>query len=604
MRSALRLLSFFLILCFCRGRTEAQLPVWLELIPADTFGQEMQQGDFLIVQKKKIPLQQRIEQGTAVRQKVQDLLNRLIEEGYLAASLDSLVYRDSLIRGFLFVGKQYRWSRLSFDKIPVSLLNAADLRKRDWEGQQISPKKVSSLLDKILRYCENNGFPFAKVFLANIREEGSGLYAELELERGLEVRIDSIIVESDVELAKGFLENYLGIHEGDLYNEGQLRMVSKKLSELTFLQEYRPWQVSFSVMKNELRLFLKEKKSNQLNGLIGLQPNTIETGKFMLTYDILLGLKNALGYGESIAATIQQLQYKTLRFHADAYIPYILGTPFGLEGSFDLFNRDTSFVRISFDGGVRYQFNATDYIKVSYQTFSNRIIDADVRFVQLNKRLPDNLDVSTRGAGMLMHMDRTDYKLNPRKGWQGHIVASGLFRNVKKNDAITGIEDGSGFDYASLYDTVNSNRYQYRLLADGAFYLPLFRNAVLRLGYNGGYVSGGNLFLNELFQLGGFKLLRGFDEQSIYANQYHIGTIELRVLLGQNSFFYLFNDNGFIQTQYNKVDKIDYPVSIGGGVTLENKSGIFNIALGLGKLSGQDFQFRQSRIHFGYTAYF
>jgi hemolysin activation/secretion protein len=177
-------------------------------------------------------------------------------------------------------------------------------------------------------------------------------------------------------------------------------------------------------------------------------------------------------------------------------------------------------------------------------------------------------------------------------------------RDVKPNDEIVGISDGSGFNYGGLYDTLNINKYQYRAQAAVSYYVSPLRNMVIKIGYSGGYISGNNLFLNELFQLGGFKLLRGFDEQSIYANQYHVGTIELRFLLGRNSYFYIFNDDAFIQSQYAGITRKDSPVSLGGGITLENKSGIFNVAIGLGKHSGENFQFRQAKIHFGYTAYF
>ncbi|RYZ19597.1 MAG: hypothetical protein EOP49_48270, partial [Sphingobacteriales bacterium] len=303
---------------------------------------------------------------------------------------------------------------------------------------------------------------------------------------------------------------------------------------------------------------------------------TVETNKFLLTADILLGLRNVLGYAESISATYQNLQYKSPRFHADVTVPYLFGTPFGVEGSFDLFKRDTAFVRVSFDAGVKYQLNATDYFKVSYQTFSNRLNYIDTNYVKANKRLPENLDISSKGALVEFYMDRTDYRLNPHKGWQGKVAASGLLRNVRTNDAILNLDDGSGFAYDRLYDSVNARKYQYRVTGAVNYYLSPLRNLVFKLGYSGGYMSGANLFLNELYQLGGFKMLRGFDEQSIYANQYHVGTVELRLLLSRNSYFYLFSDNAFIKSQYTGVSKEDYPVSFGGGITLENKSGIFN----------------------------
>jgi len=527
------------------------------------------------------------------------------EAGYLAVAVDSFQQSDTAIKAWIYYGHNYRWAHLSFNKIPGALLTTMNIRERDWSETAISPGRFTALTNKILEYCENNGYPFAAVYLDSIVQDSEkGMYANLILDKGQLTRYDSISIEGDVTVSRDFLFTYLGIRQGDIYNESQLRLISKRLKELAFAEEAQPWNMRFTPGKSSLYIFLKEKNANQLNGLIGLQPNTVETGKFMLTADILISLKNALGYGESLSLTYQQLQYKSPRFHADAVWPYLLGTPLGVEGSFDLFKKDSAFRRTTFDIGLRYQFNAADYIKVFYQNQSNRIITPDTAYVKANKMLPDNLDVGTSGGGFEFFAERTDYKLNPRRGWTARVTASGLVRKVDKNDAITGLSDGSGFNYEALYDTVNNNKYQYRVSGTAAYYLPVFKNLILRVAYNGGYMSGTRLFMNELFQIGGFRLLRGFDEQSIYANQYHVGSIDLRFLLSRNSYFYLFNDDAFTCSQYNSKSIKDYPVSLGVGITLESKSSIFNVALALGKHSGEAFQFRRAKIHFGYTAYF
>src|SRR5690606_19450604 len=125
--------------------------------------------------------------------------------------------------------------------------------------------------------------------------------------------------------------------------------------------------------------------------------NTEATGKFLLTIDALISLKNALGYGEHIAATFQNLQQRSPRFHAEAGLSYIAGTPFGVDGVFDLFKSDTFFLRITFDGGVRYLLNSRDYIRMSYINITNRVITPDIAYVATHKALPENIDVRTNG---------------------------------------------------------------------------------------------------------------------------------------------------------------------------------------------------------------
>jgi outer membrane protein assembly factor BamA len=593
----LRHLLCLILIAFCLPAKAQRAALMIHRVDGDT-------GSSLQVDKKTLPARQQFDNTPEAYTYLRKLIPRIQEQGYLAASADSIAMTDSVLYAWVYQGAMYKWAKLSFDKIPTALLNDMHISVRDWEQQIITPSRYAALSERMLNYCEDNGYPFAHVTFDKVQRGDSGLTTDIILERGNLIHFDTLVIASDVDISRDFLQNYLGIHQGDLYNESQVRLLSKRLSELPFLQEARPWQMEFTVGQNKLKLYLKEKKANQLNGLIGIQPNTVETGKFLLTADILLGLRNVLGYGENISATYQNLQYKSPRFHADASVPYLFGTPFGVEGSFDLFKRDTSFVRVSFDAGVKYLINATDYFKVSYQSYSNRLNYVDTNYVKANKRLPENLDIASRGALVEFYMDRTDYRLSPRKGWQVKLAGSALVRDVKANDAITTLSDGSGFDYSKLYDTVNTNKYQYRINGAANYFISPLRNMVIKVGYSGGYISGTNLFLNELYQLGGFKLLRGFDEQSIYASQYHVATIELRLLLSRNSYFYLFNDDAFVRSQYSGVMRDDSPVSFGGGITLENKSGIFNVAIGLGKHSGENFQFKQTKIHFGYTAYF
>ncbi len=276
----------------------------------------------------------------------------------------------------------------------------------------------------------------------------------------------------------------------------------------------------------------------------------------------------------------------------------------GVEGHFDFFRNDLLFRKITFQTGLRYQINASDYVRFFYQIQSNRIINVDSATILATHRLPANIDATSNGVGLEFGLNKTDYKVNPHKGWQIKVSATAINRKIIKNNGITGITDGSGFDFSKLYDTVASAIYQYHFVGDVAKYFAMGKGLTLKLAYSGGYIATANIFQNELFQLGGFKLLRGFDEQSIFANQYHIATIELRVGLSQNSYAYAFSDNAYVQTKFNNYNRDAYYNGFGIGTTLETKTGLFTIAYALGRSDYIPLRFRESKILFGYVAYF
>ena len=162
-----------------------------------------------------------------------------------------------------------------------------------------------------------------------------------------------------------------------------------------------------------------------------------------------------------------------------------------------------------------------------------------------------------------------------------------------------------GFNFGSLYDTLKLKTYQFRIRAMATKYWPLGgQRSTVKTAINAGMFQSGNIFRNELFQIGGYKLLRGFDEESQYLSQFAIATVEYHYLVGQNSFFYILADGGWGRNGATK-NKINYTYfGTGLGLAFETKAGIFNLAWAVGKRNDTQFNLRQSKIHIGFVNYF
>lgn len=540
-----------------------------------------------------------------LNQRIRKMVPELQEQGYLAASIDSIGITGNRYTAFYFLGDQYRWGQLRFDSIPAALLLAASVNPLQFRDRPLNPKAIARLSGKLLDYCDEHGYPFAKVWLDDIEESGpQRINARLRIDRAELRRIDTIILNGDVPISTSFLHRYLDIAKGSVYNEKKLMQVSNRLKELPFLQESLPWVISFRPGDTRLSLFLKEKKANQLNALIGAMPNNLQTGKLLVTADVQIALQNLLGNGESISASYQNLQQQSPRMKADVVVPYVLQSPVGVEAHFDYFKNQLQFRKVSFQGGIRYQLSANDLLRTYYQVLSNRIISVDSATILATHRLPANIDTRAHGLGFELVGNHTDYRLNPHKGWLGKAGITVFQRKVLPHAAILNLNDGSGFDFSKLYDTIPKTSYQYHITADISGFIPLNKTVTVKIGYVGGYIAAPNIFQNELFQIGGFKLLRGFDEQSIFANQYHIAVVELRLQFSRNSYAYLFSDNGWVETKFDNYNRSAWYNGFGLGTTLETKSGLFSIALALGRSDNIPLRFRESKISFGYVALF
>jgi hemolysin activation/secretion protein len=381
------------------------------------------------------------------------------------------------------------------------------------------------------------------------------------------------------------------------------------MRELPFLQEQNPSDVTMLGSGSVLNLYLLPKPSSQINVLVGFLPGNTITGKTQITADVHLDLKNALGAGENILVNWQQLQPQSPRLNLGYSHPYILNSNFGIDFSFDLLKRDSAYLQLSSIFGLQYIISSSQALKIFYQNERSFLLSGGVDTNQIiySKRLPPNIDVSSGNIGIGYHYVNTNYRFNPRKGNELDVTASAGIKKVAKNNDIIALKDPSNptFDFNSLYDTVKLKTYRVRMTASAAHYFPFGKNNVLKAATSIGLLQSPQTFQNELFRIGGYQLLRGFDEESIYANQYAVFTAEYRYLVGINSYFFGFSDVGVTKAKFNATQLSNSFISGGLGLEFETKFGLLNLSYALGKRNDVKFDIRNSsKIHFGYINYF
>ena len=113
------------------------------------------------------------------------------------------------------------------------------------------------------------------------------------------------------------------------------------------------------------------------------------------------------------------------------------------------------------------------------------------------------------------------------------------------------------------------------------------------------------LFDNELHRIGGNRLLRGFDEQSILTDKYLVSTAEFRLLLDRNSYIsFPFIDYGITHVKDGEEQIWDSAISFGMGINFATPAGIFNVSFAAGKRLGNPLDFGNTKLHFGYVSLF
>lgn len=532
----------------------------------------------------------------------------LQKKGFVTASVDSVQMDTASANVLIFLGKQYRWAKLDISAVPQELLNSAGYRDKNFKQQPLDFAAVQQLQQRLLDKLENAGYPFANIYLDSFDLQQEGVSAILKMDKGPLYRVDSIRVYGDVRINNRFLQRYLEISDGSIYQKQKLLSISSKLLQLPYLTEEQKWNMSFLGTGSIVNLYLKEKKSSQINGLIGFLPATDQQGrnKLLVTGDFNLNLRNGFGLGEALSVVFQQLQIQSPRLQIGYQQPFLFGSPFGVDFSFDGFKKDTSFLNINLQLGVQYSFGGNKSGKIFYQQFISNLLDVDTNAIRNNKRLPDQIDQTTSNIGIEYEWFNTDYRFNPRKGIDMRLTGSAGIRRIRQNNSISNIKDLSnpGFSFQSLYDSLGTKAYTFRFRGNVAKYFKTGKQTTFKTALNVGLVQSPRIFRNELYQIGGFRLLRGFDEESIFASAYAVVTAEYRILIGLNSYLYAFTDGAWSQNHSQYAHTTNTYFGTGLGLAFETKAGIFNIAFAAGKRNDLSFNLRQSKIHFGYVNFF
>ncbi len=583
-----------LLFCACFSRLPAQSVCTLSVHPEDASAAALQ----------PLLLTYSFSSKTNCLQYVAQLPGRLQAKGYLAASVDSVKEDSTQVTIHLFIGKRYTWKHLSLDTNSSVILSSLHYDVDAINSMPFSSEKVDAIYDKVLDFCENNGYPFAKIKLDNIEVSDTSISASLVLDKSVYYSIDSISILGKAKLSQDFIHRYLDIAQHQPYSIAKLDAIDARLAELSYIKQTQPWSVTMLGDKAILNLYLAPKQSNEIDAIAGFLPANEQTGgKLLVTGQATISLKNAFATGETIGVDWQQLQAKSPRLNLQFQRPYLFHSPLGLAFNFELYKRDSFFVNINAYFGLQYSFSARQRGTLFLQTASSRLLSVDTNAVILTKTLPQQSDINSVSLGIDYHFSNTDYSLNPRSGNEAFFTLSAGNKTVEKNTTIAAIKNPD-FNYNSLYDTVQLKSYRLKVQATGAHYFPLGRQATLKAALNAGWLQSPTYYINELFQIGGFRLLRGFDEESIYTNRYAVGTAEYHYLLAQNSYFYLFSDVGYAHYQSQLASFAHSYIGAGFGLAFETKSGIFNISYAAGKRDDTKLNLQQSKIHLGFVSVF
>ncbi len=467
--------------------------------------------------------------------------------------------------------------------------------------KSIAVNEVIDSLKEVQYNAIAEGYPFSRISITSPEIMDTLVTLDFDLDTSTFVPIVEIILDGTTRVSSQYFLNLTELNIGQPFSASRLQDAEQKIEDTKFLNLHRT-EVDFDQRGAIITFYLDRQGISNFDFLLGLI--SPDDG---LTYDIIgnvkLLLANQLGKGENIVLRFEKLQSKNQKLFASFNFPFIGEFPIGPEAFIDLNQQDSIRTRSRYGGGLNYTLSRKWVVSgfVTQENFTLSELDLD--YIQQNEKLPDDLDYSLLRFTTRARANYLDYDFNPRSGWTALIDFSSGQRAVKENSSIYELDWSA--DSIQLLYADKSPELQFEINLSTRYFIPVFSRSTIMLGTDGGYkYSEGQILVNQLYRLGGFSSLRGFNEETIFATQY-IRTIgEFRFLLDKNSNLYFFSEYSWLKNPYRLNEKDFQTIAGGFGLNFETKIGTFGIAFANGFFSGQRLNFRDSKVHFGLQSRF
>lgn len=537
-----------------------------------------------------------------VQKYINDHILELRANGYPYITLDTAIYRTDTFSYYFYKGEKYAIGGLDLTKEQISIIESSGIRRTHLNGKNIDSTLLYSYLKSLVSHQNNNGYPFALAGFDDLRFDNHKLYARLSINKGKLIYFDSIVMEGRLDMKPLFFSRLLDIKKGSPYSHEKVMRSSSLIRDLQYGQQRTEPYVRFINDKAAIVLTLDPKPASRFDFLIGVLPQLVNgVRKWNLIVDINAEFNNSFRRGEYTFVQFKRLKPENLELQLKSTVPYIGGLPVGSHVDFRMFKNGLQNLDLYFDGGTQYLFGGFNQFRLFGSYRSSRLLEIDKNTLLNTGRLPSRLDLSYSGVGIGINLRQLDYRFNPTKGYNAEITAVMGRKKIIPNRQIIDIPE-----FANSYDSLKLSTLQGELNVNAAYYFRVKNWASIKTELNGGWRYNENRILtNELMRIGGNRLLRGFDEESIFTDFYLFSTAEFRIIFDQNSYLSLpFIDYGFVSTYTDNIRQTQPVLGIGMGLNFGTAAGVFNISFAAGRQGNNPLDFSRMKIHFGYVNLF
>ncbi|MFY7671368.1 POTRA domain-containing protein [Tenacibaculum sp. MEBiC06402] len=459
-----------------------------------------------------------------------ELREKLQLEGYIYNSIDSVVKtpsRDSIT--------YYITLRSRIDSLHLKLPKKYNYLKKEIPLLNHNIIKTNftnfkNIVSKINDHFIKEGKAFSSVTLSDIQLNKNKIRANILIQESQVRTVDEIIIKGYNDFPKSFLNHYVKIKKGDVFNRNKINLSSEDINNLNFAKTTKPPEGLFKKDSTLVYFYIDKTQRNNFDGLLNFSTNP-SNENLLITGNLNLELINLLNTGEELKFSWNANGNESQNINLSTRIPYIFNSPISNLSSFEIHKQDSTFLSSKFKTSFLYNLSPRTEIGITYET------EASTNNLENIISNIDNYDNSFFGINLSFKKPKLHSIYRIKYSVLGsYQIGKRTITSIKNN------QHRVNFEASYLFDINQRNSIFIRNKSE-----LLFSN---------------NYLINELYRIGGTNSIRGFNPQSIFTSKYSIFNLEYRIQTNSDSYIYSISDFGFTESINETLEKL---VSLGLG---------------------------------------
>ena len=502
---------------------------------------------------------------------IESLKLRFEKIGFFNNSLDTIITTDTIYNAHFTLGKSNSLIRIFYDKNSIEKKLLFQISKNISDNYfEIKIEDISDALNYLANVFEKQGNSFTEIKLSNINFTNDIIVSKLDIRKFKSRTINKVIINGFENFPEKFIKHHFNINSETVFNKDKISKISNQIKILPFVAEVKPADVLFTKDSTYIYLYLKKKKANLFDGLIGFSSDENNSSlKFNGYLD--LTLNNIFNSGEILSLNWKNNSNDRQFFEFSAEIPFIFNSAITPSIGLNIYKQDSTFINTKTNLELAYNINYNNKISAAYLSENSTNL--------LDNPLSDIVSYTSNFYGV---------------SYNYLLLNNSLLFPAKFNFNIKAFLGSRKFS--------NNRVKQSKLSLDTNYLWSLnFKNHIYLRNESSILISD-NILTNELFRIGGINSIRGFNEESIFASLYSIANIEYRYALNSSSYLFSISDIGYLKNQLENTSQQLY--SLGFGYAFSTKFGLLNLSYAVGKANNQSFELNNSRFHLKISSFF